>query len=152
MSDTPITDQLAREFVDKRVASKDAGAVWNLCRVLERELNEVRDQAQEMRNKWLNTEKCCEQLGYELHETTKQRDECERQFQEKTNELITSMNETDIARKQRDALAEALEYLVESCESIDCAEFMPASLPFAHKLAEQALAATKGGSHVTLQG
>jgi len=46
MSDTPtpITDELAREFAGKRVSSREAGAVWNLCRDLERELEEARKQ------------------------------------------------------------------------------------------------------------
>ena len=46
MSDTPtpITDELAKEFAGKRVSSKEAGAVWNLCRDLERELEEARKQ------------------------------------------------------------------------------------------------------------
>lgn len=48
MRNTPITNRLAREFTDKRVSSKDAGAVWNLCRDLERELEEARKQ----RDKW----------------------------------------------------------------------------------------------------
>ena len=48
MSYTPITDELAREFAGKRVSSREAGAVWNLCRDLERELEEARKQ----RDKW----------------------------------------------------------------------------------------------------
>ena len=48
-------------------------------------------------------------------------------------------------RKQRDTLAEALGYLMQSCESIDCEAMMPAAMPFAYIKAKQALAAVKGG-------
>jgi len=49
------------------------------------------------------------------------------------------------ARGQRNTLAEALEYLMQSCESIDCEAMMPAAMPFAYIKAKQALAAVKGG-------
>jgi hypothetical protein len=48
-------------------------------------------------------------------------------------------------RKQRDALADALEYLVFTCEAIDCAAIMPAAMPDAYSKAIQTLAAVKGG-------
>ena len=44
MSNTPITDELAREFAGKRLSSREAGSVWSLCRDLERELVEVKKQ------------------------------------------------------------------------------------------------------------
>jgi hypothetical protein len=44
MRNTPITDELAREFAGKRLSSREAGSVWSLCRDLERELAEVTKQ------------------------------------------------------------------------------------------------------------
>jgi hypothetical protein len=44
MRNTPITDELARQFAGKRLSSREAGSVWSLCRVLERELAEVTEQ------------------------------------------------------------------------------------------------------------
>jgi hypothetical protein len=53
----------------------------------------------------------------------------------------------DVIIAERDTLAEALGYLMQSCESIDCEAMMPAAMPFAYIKAKQALAAVKGGSH-----
>ena len=47
-------------------------------------------------------------------------------------------------KQQRDTLAEALRYLVESCESIDCAALMPSSMPDSYDKAKKALATLKG--------
>jgi hypothetical protein len=44
MNNTPITDELARQFAGKRLSSREAGSVWSLCRDLERELAEVTKQ------------------------------------------------------------------------------------------------------------
>jgi hypothetical protein len=44
MRNTPITDELARQFAGKRLSSREAGSVWSLCRDLERELAEVTKQ------------------------------------------------------------------------------------------------------------
>jgi hypothetical protein len=44
MRNTPITDELARQFAGKRLSSREAGAVWSLCRDLERELVEAKKQ------------------------------------------------------------------------------------------------------------
>jgi len=85
MRNTPITDELARQFAGKRLSSREAGAVWSLCRDLERELAEV--------------------------------------------------------IKQRDALAEALKVTWIDIDALR--HFMPNPC---RKKAEQALAATKGGS------
>ncbi len=52
----------------------------------------------------------------------------------------------DVIIAERDTLAEALGYLMQSCESIDCEAMMPAAMPFAYIQAKQALAAVKGGS------
>jgi len=56
MRNTPITDELAREFAGKRVSSREAGSVWSLCRDLERELAEITKQ----RNKLIEGLKDCE--------------------------------------------------------------------------------------------
>ena len=52
----------------------------------------------------------------------------------------------DIAetKQQRDTLANALRYLIESCESIDCDALMPSSMPDSYDKAIQALDTLKG--------
>lgn len=52
----------------------------------------------------------------------------------------------DVIIAERDTLEEALGYLMQSCESIDCEAMMPADMPDAYSKAKQALAAVKGGS------
>ena len=44
MRNTPITDELARQFAGKRLSSREAGSVWSLCRDLERELADMTKQ------------------------------------------------------------------------------------------------------------
>jgi len=46
----------------------------DFARKLERERDEAREQANDMREKWLAKGQCCEYLGAELHEAIKQRD------------------------------------------------------------------------------
>jgi hypothetical protein len=100
MRNTPITDELAREFAGKRLSSREAGSVWSLCRDLEREIAEV--------------------------------------------------------TKQRDALADALQGYLTSTESGGAMQEMAKlsgrvlfyeRLRECRKIAEQALADTKGGQH-----
>jgi hypothetical protein len=50
-----------------------------------------------------------------------------------------AQNELATVTAQRDMLAEALQELVESCNSIDSLDFMPASMPEAFEKAQQAL-------------
>ena len=44
MRNTPITDELARQFAGKRLSRREAGSVWSLCRDLERELANMTNQ------------------------------------------------------------------------------------------------------------
>ena len=90
----------------------------DFARQLERELAEARA------NRAYETD-VCTTLRSELEESIQQRDECERQFQTKVEELIRVM-------EQCDRLAEALEYLCGACDGIDCADFMPAAMPDAY--------------------
>jgi hypothetical protein len=115
MNDTPTprTDALMPDQGHKRTIYEHIQVMETHARKLERELAEAKHELAKYTNdsgddSLFNVRR----LRSELAETTKQRDECERQFQEKTNELITSMNETDIARKQRDALAAALKRIM----------------------------------------
>jgi hypothetical protein len=125
MSNTPITDKLAREFAGKRVSSREAGAVWNLCRDLERELEEARKQ----RDKW----KANHDNQVAINRTLRDRPDLG-----KRAKLV------DALTKQRDALAEALSPFV---------TLNPLSKRVQEKWhgyvlkAKQSLAATKGGSH-----
>ena len=130
VSSTPRTDELAREFAGKRVSSREAGAVWNLCRDLERELNKVITSKELISMRYEKT-RC------ELADMTKQRDHykaaCD-QYSE--DEMLCKLQEVT---KQRDALAEALTEIRawghhSTKERLRC---------FINK----ALAATKGGSH-----
>jgi hypothetical protein len=74
MSNTPITDELAREFAGKRVSSREAGSVWSLCRDLERELNKVITALAQSKEANAGLMRACENLERELAEVTKQRD------------------------------------------------------------------------------
>jgi hypothetical protein len=49
-------------------------AAWELLKEARRERDEAREQANDMREKWLAKGQCCEYLGAELHEAIKQRD------------------------------------------------------------------------------
>ena len=115
MRNTPITDELAREFSGKRVSSREAGAVWNLCRDLERELAEARSMTE---GQWLLKVAArlvsagCKSDGIvdALDELIKQRDHykaaCD-QYSE--DEMLCKLAEVT---KQRDALAEALKRIM----------------------------------------
>ena len=136
MSNTPITDQLAREFADKRVSSREAGAVWNLCRDLERELEEARKQ----RDKW----KANHDNQVAINRTLRDRPDLGERAK-----LVNALT------KQRDALAEALELFLSRVRYTSV--FMngnPTGGTFDYRshgfdaeveLAHKALAATKGG-------
>ena len=106
---------------------------------LERELADAREQANDMHSKWLSKGKCCEHLGAELHEVKEQRDKA-------VNDYESAQLMAERMQEQRDRLAEALEYLCDACDGIDCADFMPAAMPDAYKIAREALAAVKGGN------
>jgi hypothetical protein len=51
------------------------GTIWDHAKTLQRERDEARGQANDMREKWLAKGQCCEHLGAELHEATRERDE-----------------------------------------------------------------------------
>jgi len=123
MSNTPITDELAREFAGKRVSSRDAGAVWNLCRDLERELEEARKQ----RDKW----KANHDNQVAINRTLRDRPD-----------LGERAKLVDALTKQRDALADALRIIAS-----DGKDQFQWSATKAIELARKALAAVKGGSH-----
>ena len=131
MNNTPITDKLAREFAGKRVSSREAGAVWNLCRDLERELEEARKQ----RDKW----KANHDNQVAINRTLRDRPD-----------LGERAKLVDALTKQRDALAEALQWYEKKVS--DCRKVTPEG-HFARykldedggKIAAKALAATKGG-------
>jgi hypothetical protein len=74
MSNTPITDELAREFSGKRVSSREAGAVWSLCRDLERELNKVITALAQSKEANAGLMRACDKHERELADMTKQRD------------------------------------------------------------------------------
>ena len=73
----------------------------------------------------------------EIIQVKKQRDEWKRLHN------LTCVDRVEVM-KQRDTLAEALRYLIESCESIDCAALMPSSMPDSYDKAKKALATLKG--------
>ena len=132
VSSTPRTDELAREFAGKRVSSREAGAVWNLCRDLERELNKVITSKELISMRYEKT-RC------DLTDMTKQRDHykaaCD-QYSE--DEMLCKLQEVT---KQRDALAEYGNNLLDSLHSQDWQK--------AHAIIRsmrKALAATKGGA------
>ena len=70
---TPKTDAL-RDLYENYEHRATVGDIWELCEFFERELAEAREQANDMREKWLAKGQCCEYLGAELHEAIKQRD------------------------------------------------------------------------------
>jgi cell division septum initiation protein DivIVA len=56
------------------------------------------------------------------------------------SQIITRLkHQLSTITAQRDRLAEVLQELVESCNSIDSVDFMPASMPEAFEKAQQAL-------------
>jgi hypothetical protein len=135
MRNTPITDELARQFAGKRLSSREAGSVWSLCRDLERELGDMTKQ----RNHY---KAACDQYS--------------------EDEMLCKLAEVT---KQRDALAEAIETLEAERKDLrdyplrdapghshdvkstwdETGE--PCSWCLAWDEARAALAATKGGSH-----
>jgi hypothetical protein len=123
MRNTPITDELAREFAGKRLSSREAGAVWSLCRDLERELEEARKQ----RDKW----KANHDNQVAINRTLRDRPD-----------LGERAKLVDALTKQRDALAGALKSL---CRAIISEE--PHGITGLLKQSEAFLSATKGGSH-----
>lgn len=56
------------------------GTIWDHAKTLQRERDEARRQANDMREKWLAKGLCCEHLGAELHEAINQRDEARGQL------------------------------------------------------------------------
>ena len=74
MRNTPITDELAREFAGKRLSSREAGSVWSLCRDLERELNKVITALAQSKEANAGLMRACDNLERELADMTKQRD------------------------------------------------------------------------------
>jgi hypothetical protein len=74
MRNTPITDDLARQFAGKRLSSREAGSVWSLCRDLERELNKVITALAQSKEANAGLMRACDNLERELAEVTKQRD------------------------------------------------------------------------------
>jgi chromosome segregation ATPase len=105
----------------------------------------------DMRDRALIAEKKNEQLERELAEAREDAMDHKRMLQSLSKTQALDRAELDRSfqhiMKQRDTLAEALGYLMQSCESIDCEAMMPAAMPFAYIKAKQALAAVKGGSH-----
>jgi hypothetical protein len=69
------------------------------------------------------------------------------QLERELAEALYHRAQVDVLTAERDTLSEALECLMQSCESIDCEGFMPASMPDAYDKAKQALDAVEGGSH-----
>ncbi len=86
-------------------------------------------------------------LQSELSQTRHELDSWAKQCDANMRLLKQAFDAGEEAIKQRDTLAEALGYLMQSCESIDCEAMMPAAMPFAYIKAKQALAAVKGGSN-----
>jgi hypothetical protein len=127
MRNTPITDELARQFAGKRLSSREAGAVWNLCRDLERELVEAKKQRDHYKA-------ACDQYS--------------------EDEMLCKLGE---ATKQRDELAEALELFLSRVRYTSIfMNGNPTGGTFDYRshgfdaeveLAHKALAATEGGSH-----
>jgi hypothetical protein len=140
MRNTQITDELAREFLGKRLSSREAGSVWSLCRDLERELNKV------ITSKEANAGlmRACDNLERELAEVKIDRDEWKSVSEgrllgsiDKVAKLERELNEVT---KQRDTLAEALEFLERTAGQSTLWDD-----PARHN-ARKALAAMKGGS------
>ena len=136
VSSTPRTDELAREFAGKRVSSREAGAVWNLCRDLERELNKVITSKELISMRYEKT-RC------DLTDMTKQRDHykaaCD-QYSE--DEMLCKLQEVT---KQRNALAEALNTFLGLTRIGKVGAGLYVSTNELDDLAK-ALAATKGGA------
>jgi len=160
MSDTPRTDEVA-----SHEGSWDTKALrmTHYARYIEREL----DKAQNILKQCLsimpvgyvpthtveNLPEMIGDLAKALAEETTEREQLERELAEARKEnkkLIADMilheRMSSQFQDERDTLAEALGYLMQSCESIDCEAMMPASMPDAYGKAKQALAAVKGGS------
>jgi chromosome segregation ATPase len=153
MRNTPITDELAREFSGKRVSSREAGAVWSLCRDLERELNKVITALAQSKEANAGLMRACDKHERKLDDMTKQRDTLAEAL-EKAKIAEMQLENADINLEQcrlnfvgrikkleqeRDALAEALTEIRawghhSTKERLRC---------FINK----ALAATEGGSH-----
>jgi hypothetical protein len=66
MRNTPITDDLARQFAGKRLSSREAGSVWSLCRDLERELNKVITALAQSKEANAGLMRACENLESEI--------------------------------------------------------------------------------------
>jgi hypothetical protein len=57
--------------------------------------DKAREQANDMREKWLAQGQCCEHLGAELHEAIKQRDEARRLAEKYRNLSCDSQDKAD---------------------------------------------------------
>jgi chromosome segregation ATPase len=147
MNNTPITDELAREFSGKRLSSREAGSVWSLCRDLERELNKVITALAQSKEANAGLMRACDNLERELADKRSQINRlinviksrnndkvyCDKKYNELRDEVMAT-------REQRDTLAEALEELERTAgQSTLWAD------PARHN-ARKALAAMKGGS------
>jgi len=178
MSDTPtpITDELAKEFAGKRVSSKEAGAVWNLCRDLERELAEAKQKRSDVNkhtttnnqqpttNKTMNNIferiEIAESLGYisygNCSDTPEQKAIAKWWNAENPSSLVElpTLNELTIEKLERE-LADMTEQRDALAEALDTLLAVVGLTPIAgNKQALQeafdqgnkALAATKGGN------
>jgi hypothetical protein len=128
MRNTPITDELARQFAGKRLSSREAGAVWSLCRDLERELNKVITTLAQSKDANAGLMRACDKHERELINMTKQRDTLADALQE----YLTSTKSGGAMQEMAKLSGRVLFY---------------ERLRECRKIAEQALAAMKGGSH-----
>ena len=136
MNNTPITDELAREFSGKRLSSREAGSVWSLCRDLERELNKVITALAQSKEANAGLMRACDKYESELADAKETIAMLEIRH---GATMLCHEEQMDAATKQRDALAEALREVMSNGYD--------GPLPdYARNIGRKALAAMKGGS------